>query len=215
MPGKSFRPNQVSKGNLIEVREFYARDVDFRQMTQVVPFPPTQEPVAQCWYQRTTEGAEVFCVGIPTKTPDQRLLQPLHACDRAIVKGDTSDTMIEARAFRHPAHSQQMYKVRPRGVVPGYACMAWWEVENPEKPDEGSAKLCIGLVQTKEGQAVKDASPDGLEASTMAQLKTLAGREGVKYDETMNEGEIIARIRDARAKKAKKKSEKTQEPVAV
>lgn len=217
--GKSFIDNPISKGHKIERREFYctngSRDEDFRNARKAVPFVIGGEPTAMCWWQKASDGTTpMIFTGVPMKPADQRIVVAPMGCDRKYYPGDADGTLIEGRAYRSLPHRNDMYLVCPPNQVPGFACMAWWEVNDTAKPEEGSAFLCTGLCPTADASKLAVSSGDGLETKSRQELLTQAGLLGIRdCSKDMPDGEIIAKIREKKRPKAK--SEKTKEPVTV
>lgn len=201
--GKSFIDNPSSKGHKIERREFYRRDdKDFIDMCKAVPFIFGGELTAVVlWKMARSEGPKIMllCTGPNAASITGCDFVPPMGRDRQFYSVD-ADTAIECRAYPSMHHKNEMMKVCPPNQIAGHACMAWWEIKDTSKPDEGNPVLCTGVVAVKGAVIPKG---DGLEHETKDRLLTIAGLAGVKANKEMEEGEIIANIRAHRAKPAK------------
>jgi hypothetical protein len=204
---KAYVDNPLCKGHKIEHRDFTRGDEDFENICKAVPLTKEfmgEDSKARAWWQQGFGGVLLLAVGVPTKTPAQRMFNPPMGSDRKYYPGDEAGTLIEGRTFAAIEHKGKALQFCPPGHVPGFVCAAWWEVADVENPGKGKATLCIGLRKLKGAEAVTIAG-DGLEALTKKKLLALAVTEGLRgIDNTALEGTIIQAIREHRLSKKTK-----------
>lgn len=186
--------NDAIKGFVIEERFFEARDEDFAMLCKAVPFKPDAPPEARAWWANNA-----ILIGSPTNC----IVNMVNMRGYFVTP---DNKVIEYRKYNAPKVKEKALRFCPAGRITGFECFAWWRVVPDDQPRGGAAVLCVGLRPfVVEGAEKPPLSRDGLEAKSRDELVTIAGMSGIRDIQPGEpEGQIIARIRDAKSAKKQK-----------
>ena len=119
---------------------------------------------------------------------------------------------LETRIFPTTETREQMNNIAPRTIPGGYSIKAWWD-ESSEEAEKNHRPMTLNIGVIPDANAPKTQQGDGLDGMIKPRLLALAGRLGIKdsqgkpLDARMKEIDIVAEIRNHRAKHPEPKQE--------